>query len=89
MEVCELLPIQEKIISIEVGNIQQSIWFRIRNLINNTVYNISRTFKKDLLNHGFGLKSMQFIAEKYDGVITTKMVDNIFVVFIVLQNPYL
>lgn len=42
---------------------------------------------KDLDYHGFGMKSMKMIAERYDGTITTMIKDDIFILNILLVKP--
>lgn len=42
------------------------------------------TTKKDAQAHGFGIKSVQYIVEKYGGVVRTEVHDNVFTMNIVL-----
>lgn len=48
--------------------------------------NIILTTKKDIKNHGLGLKSIQKIAEKYDGSLDTEIINDIFNIKVVLLN---
>jgi len=45
---------------------------------NKTKYNKLVTTKNDSQNHGFGLKSIENIANKYNGELVIKMQDGIF-----------
>ncbi len=47
---------------------------------------LPQTTKSDKAHHGFGLKSMRFIVQKYGGNITVAAHDNLFTVDIVLPN---
>lgn len=48
---------------------------------------IPRTTKGDNLNHGFGVRSMCLIAEKYKGTLTVVLKDNIFNINILIPIP--
>lgn len=45
------------------------------------------TTKDDVDNHGFGIRSMQLIAEKYDGLLTTKASGGVFFLDVMLPVP--
>ena len=45
------------------------------------------TTKEDNGLHGFGMKSMRYIAEKYDGSLTSGTRENTFVLNILIPNP--
>lgn len=42
------------------------------------------TTKKNKNHHGFGMKSIQYIAEKYDGIVTVQAKNNIFMLQILI-----
>ncbi len=45
------------------------------------------TTKDDAENHGFGIRSMQLIAEKYEGSLTTKASGDVFSLDAILPVP--
>ncbi|MBQ1490622.1 MAG: sensor histidine kinase, partial [Blautia sp.] len=45
------------------------------------------TSKEDTLFHGYGLKSMRFVAEKYGGTMTLQAEDEVFTTNILLPIP--
>ena len=47
------------------------------------------TIKENKLNHGFGLKSIQLITEKYDGEMHINVEDNIFRLTLLFPNKNL
>nr|WP_312577511.1 GHKL domain-containing protein [Sedimentibacter sp.] len=51
--------------------------------------NVFLTTKKDAKNHGLGLKSIQKIAEKYDGSLEAEAIDNLFIIKVVFLNEKL
>ena len=51
------------------------------------VEGLPQTSKKDADYHGFGVKSMRFIAEKYGGALTTGWEDGIFSLDVILPIP--
>ena len=42
--------------------------------------------RRDKGSHGFGMKSIRYIAEKYNGTITVNAQNGIFVLQILIQN---
>lgn len=52
-------------------------------LINFKKNNQIITSKKDKINHGFGLKSIQLITNKYNGSLSLKIDNNIFILDII------
>lgn len=61
----------------------------VENPVNNNVTPLtSQTLKADKMNHGFGLKSMKTIAEKYDGDVFVSCEENIFTVSINILNTF-
>lgn len=45
------------------------------------------TTKNDLLNHGFGTKSIKMITEKYEGVVKANLTEEFFILNIVIPYP--
>ena len=45
------------------------------------------TTKKDKNYHGFGMKSIRFLTEKYDGELSITADDDVFSLNIIFQNP--
>ena len=78
---------EKKIITIAVFKVHSMVKIQIENYYESRLIfedNLPVTIKKDKENHGFGLKSIQSIAEKYDGYVTTEQEDNIFTLHILL-----
>ena len=55
-------------------------------LINFKKNNQIITSKKDKINHGFGLKSIQLITNKYNGSLSLKIDNNIFILDIIFPK---
>ena len=51
--------------------------------------NVVLTTKEDTKNHGLGLKSIQRIAEKYDGSLEAEVIDDLFKIKVVFLNAKL
>jgi sensor histidine kinase regulating citrate/malate metabolism len=45
-----------------------------------------QTSKDDPINHGFGLKSIRFIAEKYGGYLNVQAADNVFTLDVLIPQ---
>lgn len=48
---------------------------------------LPRTSKGDTLNHGYGMRSMRAVAERYGGTLTTRVVGNVFHLNVLLPVP--
>ena len=79
----------------KLNNIDKEIWGLIsadnKNLIisiKNTTDRLNnfKTSKKDKKSHGYGLRSISHIAEKYNGYAKFSFEDNIFTSYIILEN---
>lgn len=44
------------------------------------------TLKDDTRNHGYGIQSMQTIAAKYDGIVTTGYENGVFTLSAIMAN---
>ena len=48
---------------------------------------LPKTTKSDVANHGFGTKSMQLIAQRYGGTLTTRTQGEVFCLDVMLPIP--
>ena len=64
------------LVSIHVENYCETVY--------DTEDGLPKTSKADKANHGFGLKSMRFIVQKYNGNLTVTTRDNMFIVDMVM-----
>ena len=48
---------------------------------------LPRSTKGDVINHGFGMRSMHMIAEKYGGTLTVAQQDHVFNLNILIPLP--
>lgn len=87
IEACEKIQPQEKIISLEMSSVHQALFISISNPLLSPVADDFPSTKRDAENHGFGLKSIQYIAEKYNGTVNIRTQQQKFDLEIVLQNP--
>lgn len=77
----------KKIIKVNISDICSLVRIHIENYCDKQlefVDNLPQTTKKDKSNHGFGVRSIQLIAEKYDGGLSMSLKDNIFSLDIVI-----
>ena len=71
--VLKIKDVSKRIISIMVSKKDKLVYFSIQNPYNGTIEifdGIPKTNKKDKEQHGFGIKSIKYIAQKYGGNIT-------------------
>ena len=81
IEAAQHLPREERMIDLQVRQKAGLILICITNRFAGTIElggNLPKTSKEDKFYHGFGLKSIQTVAEKYDGILTLKMEDSLF-----------
>ena len=77
----------KKTIRIKLISVDNRILISLTNPVKENIdINNLQTTKKDKLNHGYGLKSVVAIAEKYNGQISYSCQDNIFSINIGLSN---
>lgn len=69
IEACEDIPLCKRWISIEMQYIKSKLIFKICNSKNVDVVDINKSHKKNSNEHGFGIKSVKSVINKYDGVI--------------------
>ncbi len=67
----------EKILDIEIKNYKDILYITVKN---SSPYRSIRngTTKDDKENHGYGLKNVQYVLDKYDGVLEMSWKDNIY-----------
>lgn len=88
--VMELKDDEKKIISTRVFRQQKMIMIQIQNYYEGNlefVDGLPQTTKKDTNVHGYGMKSLRYTAEKYNGTLTTTAENQIFSVHILLPLP--
>lgn len=79
--------VDERIIHLTVSKKKNFLSIKVSNQCDNDEYlknKIPKTTKKNKNFHGFGLKSIQSIVFKYDGVVSTEIVDKTFNVRILI-----
>ncbi|MDD3360655.1 MAG: ATP-binding protein [Hespellia sp.] len=78
---------EKRIISVKMINQDQLLTIQIQNYFNQHlkfVEGLPLTTKKDKQIHGYGMKSIQYTAQKYDGIITVNIEKDIFMLQILL-----
>lgn len=87
VEGCEKVEADEKGIDVKVSNSGEQLLIRVENdtivkdkIIDGDMF----TTKKDIKNHGFGMKSIRAVVNKYNGFYSNKIEDGKFVAFIAL-----
>ena len=79
----------KRTISINIDNQGGLLVFRIQNYYEGNVDivdGIPKTSKKDKENHGIGLRSIRFIAEKYDGTMSIDKENGVFTLCIIIPT---
>lgn len=79
--VMELEDIQKRVISVKIVAQQDILVIQIHNYYDrNLIYEdgLPVTTKKNRYEHGYGMKSIRYMAEKYNGTITVSSEDDIF-----------
>lgn len=90
IEACQQIQYGKKNIDLEISSLNQALFISISNTVNSSVgcsIEELQTNKNDTKNHGFGLRSIQYIAQKYNGAIKIETDQHIYRLIIVLQNP--
>lgn len=87
IEACQKIQSGRKSISLQMSSVNQALFISILNTLPDSSTADSQSGKKDAENHGFGLKSIRYIAEKYNGTVQIQTKGQIFRLEIVLQNP--
>ena len=78
----------KKVISFKMEKKVNFLVFNIQNYYEGKTLNADtlRTTKRDAINHGLGLKSIQLIAEKYNGSVSIDTSDNVFSLSILFEQ---
>jgi len=87
IEGCEKIEDDEKCISVNVLNNGEQLVVKIENdtiLKDKSIDGNLITTKKDIKNHGFGIKSVSAVVKKYNGLYSNKIEDGKFIAFIAL-----
>lgn len=79
------MPIGQRTVFVQIISVDETITVCIKNPVENEV-NTLLSSKKDTYYHGFGIKSMKAIAEKYNGILESSCVNNTFCLNIIMQN---
>ena len=88
--VTAVLALEDKekcVISVKILEQNQLLMIQIQNYFDsklNFKNGLPLTTKKNKINHGFGMKSIQYTAEKYDGIVTVQTKDQIFMLQILI-----
>lgn len=89
LDACEKLPSeQEKIIQVISKSMGGYLWLTVRNPVGEQVKirnNTVTTTKEDKNHHGFGLHSLQLLAQKHDGELQLTCENNLFEIAIELN----
>ncbi len=87
IEACQKIGNGEKSITLEMSSVNQALFLSISNSLADAAANDLQSSKEDIENHGFGLASIRYIAEKYNGTVNIQTTGQIFNLEVVLQNP--
>ena len=85
----QLADAEQRTISLMVFSRAGLVFFQVENYYQGELRfdgPLPRTSKPDLDRHGFGLKSIQGIAEKYGGLLTVQAEDHIFLLRVTLPE---
>ena len=85
--VMDLEDVEKRIIGVKIITQNDLVAVQIQNYYEKELRfqdGIPVTTKRNKYDHGFGMKSIRHIAEKYDGTITVQAKDHIFILQILL-----
>lgn len=85
--VMELKDVMKRVISVKIISQNSLLVIQIQNYYQGELVfenGLPVTTKKNTRDHGYGMKSIQYIAEKYNGTITVKADNNIFMLQILI-----
>lgn len=86
---CTVKEKERRCITLDVHKKGNMISIRLENYCENKLKmdgEFPETSKEDKQNHGFGLKSIQYIAGKYEGTVQMGVRSNMFILSVLLQN---
>lgn len=82
---------ERRVIGVNVNRVRQFATIQIRNYYEDRLLfaegELPETTKKDRENHGLGLKSIQYIVEKYRGTLSVQPEENVFNLNIMIPLP--
>ena len=82
---------ERRVIGVNVNRVRQFATIQIRNYYEDRLLfaagELPETTKKDRENHGLGLKSIQYIVEKYRGTLSVHPEENVFNLNIMIPLP--
>ena len=81
------LDTSKRVVSLTVIQKDNSVTINVTNFYDTEKVPITGTDKEDKVHHGFGLKSMKYIANEYNGSLQISSEDNIFYLSIILPIP--
>ena len=87
IEACQKIGEGKKSITLEMSSVNQALFLSISNSLADVAANDLQSSKEDMKNHGFGLTSIRYIAEKYNGTVSIQTTGQTFNLEVVLQNP--
>lgn len=83
--------VQKRIVRVRVHVIGKTLLIHVENNcegdVEFDVAGLPKTRKKDISSHGYGVRSMSMIAEKYNGILTTSVEDGWFCLDISIPLP--
>lgn len=86
IEACEKLTEIEKKIDLELMQRDDYLTCNIENTYDSTIKIVEGTSKSNKVMHGIGLKSIEEIAEKYNGAVDIRKKGDLFCVTVILKN---
>lgn len=88
MEACDKLPVEQRVILVKAGKLQDFVSILIENnCVQDSKNKDGRTSKPDKLLHGFGLSNIRKAAEKYNGTCTATQANGKFTLKVLLPVP--
>lgn len=93
-DACRKIPNERlRKVSVEVKQVQDFVFLKVVNTVNENPFDSSHELKSTkagpLVPHGFGLKSIQEIAERYNGAVRNEFQDGVFISTVSLcQRPF-
>lgn len=80
------LPEPKRIITFSVRSTETGAVIEVSNYFDASARPVSGTSKADKVHHGFGIKSMRYVAEEYGGSVETFTEDDMFFLTVTLNN---
>lgn len=81
IEACEKIKDGEKIINVEIEKSNQILYIKVENTLDLDLYKgVTKTSKKECGIHGYGMRSINRIVNKYEGAVAYHIKDNYFII---------